>query len=73
MNADDVALEVFGAIKSASQIQPFSERGLNLSNSDAYEVARALFHLRGWENVGRKIGFTNRSIWPIYSVNEPMW
>ena len=73
MNVDDVALEVFGAIKSASQIQPFSERGINLSNSDAYQVARELFRLRGWENVGRKIGFTNRFIWPIYSVSEPMW
>lgn len=73
MNVNDVALEVFGAIKSASQIQPFSERGINLSNSDAYQVARELFRLRGWENVGRKIGFTNRCIWPIYSVSEPMW
>tara|TARA_B100001093_G_C26717054_1_gene966118 strand:- start:414 stop:1205 length:792 start_codon:yes stop_codon:yes gene_type:complete len=73
MNVDDVAFEVFEAIKSSNQIQPFSGRNFNLSNSEAYQVARKVFQLRGWENVGRKIGFTNRSIWPIYSVNEPMW
>jgi 2-keto-4-pentenoate hydratase len=27
----------------------------------------------GWKPVGRKIGFTNRSIWPIYDVHEPIW
>src|SRR3954469_13949027 len=28
---------------------------------------------RGWRPVGRKIGFTNRSIWPRYGVYRPMW
>ena len=23
--------------------------------------------------VGRKIGFTNRGIWPLYGVDAPMW
>src|SRR5215208_3711567 len=27
----------------------------------------------GWRPVGRKIGFTNRKIWPIYGVYEPIW
>jgi 2-keto-4-pentenoate hydratase len=27
----------------------------------------------GWKPVGRKIGFTNRTIWPRYGVYEPMW
>jgi 2-oxo-3-hexenedioate decarboxylase len=28
---------------------------------------------RGWRPVGRKIGFTNRTIWPRYGVYRPMW
>ena len=28
---------------------------------------------RGWKPVGRKIGFTNRTIWPRYGVYQPMW
>jgi 2-keto-4-pentenoate hydratase len=27
----------------------------------------------GWRRLGRKIGFTNRKIWPIYGVYEPIW
>ncbi len=27
----------------------------------------------GWQPVGRKIGFTNRTIWPRYGVYQPMW
>jgi 2-keto-4-pentenoate hydratase len=45
-----------------------SERG--------YAAARALHEARlreGWRPVGRKIGFTNRRIWPLYGVYEPIW
>ncbi len=28
---------------------------------------------QGWQAVGRKIGFTNRNIWPRYGVYEPIW
>ena len=41
-----------------------------------YAAARALHEARvreGWRPVGRKIGFTNRSIWPRYGVYEPIW
>jgi 2-keto-4-pentenoate hydratase len=41
-----------------------------------YAAARALHESRvrsGWRPVGRKIGFTNRSIWPRYGVYEPIW
>jgi len=27
----------------------------------------------GWKPLGRKIGFTNRTIWPRYGVHEPIW
>ena len=39
-------------------------------------AARALHEERlrqGWRPLGRKIGFTNRTIWPRYGVYEPIW
>src|SRR5262249_33203542 len=42
----------------------------------SYAAALALHDKRvraGWRPVGRKIGFTNRSIWPRYGVYEPIW
>ena len=42
----------------------------------SYAAARALHETRtreGWRPVGRKIGFTNRSIWPRDGVYEPIW
>src|SRR3954466_15057936 len=42
----------------------------------SYELARALHETRvreGWRPIGRKIGFTNRTIWPRYGVYEPIW
>lgn len=42
----------------------------------SYTAARALHETRvreGWRPLGRKIGFTNRSIWPRYGVYEPIW
>ena len=28
---------------------------------------------QGWKMTGRKIGFTNRTLWDRYGVHEPMW
>jgi 2-oxo-3-hexenedioate decarboxylase len=42
----------------------------------SYAVARALHETRvreGWRPIGRKIGFTNRSIWSRYGVYQPIW
>ncbi len=45
-------------------------------HKDGYGAARALHAKRlaeGWMPVGRKIGFTNRTLWPRYGVYEPIW
>ncbi|MDI3335334.1 hypothetical protein QKW60_02850 [Defluviimonas aestuarii] len=34
---------------------------------------RTLREARGERVIGRKIGFSNRTIWPIYGVDRPMW
>lgn len=42
----------------------------------AYELAlqvRTLRQSRGEQPAGIKIGFTNRTIWPLYNVNAPIW
>ena len=33
----------------------------------------ALRRARGERTVGYKIGFTNRTIWPVYGVHQPIW
>jgi 2-oxo-3-hexenedioate decarboxylase len=52
-----------------------SERGA-FSVRDAYSVGAELTRLRrarGERTLGRKIGFTNRAIWPQYGVESPLW
>jgi len=43
---------------------------------DAYAISAGLIRLRsarGEKTVGRKIGFTNRNIWPQYGATSPIW
>jgi 2-oxo-3-hexenedioate decarboxylase len=54
----------------------FSDRFESLAASDGYATARALHAHRlaaGWRPVGRKIGFTNRTVWSRHGVYEPIW
>ena len=58
------------------QIAPFTDRDSHFSLGDAYRVTaavRAKREQRGERVVGRKIGFTNRTIWDEYDVHAPMW
>lgn len=57
-------------------VPPFSERHPGLTPQAGYAAARALHAHRmaiGWKPAGRKVGFTNRTIWDRYGVHEPMW
>jgi 2-oxo-3-hexenedioate decarboxylase len=58
------------------EVAPFSERYPGLTAAAGYSAARRLHAhrlSRGWQPRGRKIGFTNRTLWPRYGVHEPMW
>ncbi len=58
------------------QVPPFTDRHPGLTAAQGYAAAAALHRRRlaaGWTQVGRKIGFTNRTIWPRYGVYEPIW
>ena len=71
-----LAHELISLHESPHEVRPFSERYPGLTAADGYSAAHALHEHRlaaGWKPVGRKIGFTNRTIWPRYGVYEPIW
>jgi 2-keto-4-pentenoate hydratase len=68
--------ELISVHETAREVARFSERYPGLTAEAGYRAARALHEHRvaaGWRSVGRKIGFTNRTIWPRYGVYEPIW
>jgi 2-keto-4-pentenoate hydratase len=71
-----IAAEIFATLGTAGQIAPFTSRPAGLSIADAYRVSAALHatrQARGEKPLGRKIGFTNRTIWHEYGVYAPIW
>lgn len=57
-------------------VASFSSRHPGLTPAQGYAAARRLHQHRlerGWKPLGRKIGFTNRTLWERYGVHEPMW
>jgi 2-oxo-3-hexenedioate decarboxylase len=71
-----LARELISLHEYPHEVPPFSERYPGLSAEAGYQAAQALHEhrvARGWRPVGRKIGFTNRTIWPRYGVYEPIW
>ena len=70
------AAELLDAYDTGRQLAPISDGDLAFNAEAAYRIAHkvsALRAARGERRVGRKIGFTNRTIWPIYGVSGPMW
>jgi 2-oxo-3-hexenedioate decarboxylase len=73
---ETIAGEAFAALGTGQQISPFSERFPAFDLQGAYQVAALVKRRResrGELPVGRKIGFTNRTIWAEYSVYAPIW
>ena len=71
-----IAAEALEAMDGARQIAPFSARYPGLTLEDAYRILARLCEVRtarGERVIGRKIGFTNRTIWAEYGVYAPMW
>jgi 2-oxo-3-hexenedioate decarboxylase len=72
----DGASELLAAIAAGRPIPNFTSRDPAFGVNEAYAVAAALHgarRARGERVAGRKIGFTNRTIWPLYGVHEPIW
>jgi 2-oxo-3-hexenedioate decarboxylase len=75
-DSERIAAEVLAASAERRQLAPFTARQPGFDLDAAYAVTAALRRARvarGERPVGRKIGFTNRTIWPEYGVYAPIW
>jgi len=73
---DQIAEEIMAAWAARRQIAPLAARLPSFGLDQAYQVTAALRRIRqarGEQPVGRKIGFTNRTIWDEYQVYAPIW
>ena len=65
--------ELIALHESARIVPRFSERYPGLTPQAGY-IAAALLHAerirKGWRPVGRKIGFTNRTLWQRYACTS---
>jgi len=71
-----IAAEIFAILGTGRQIAPFTSRPSGLTLDDAYRITALLNQkreARGEKRRGRKIGFTNRTIWQQYNVHAPIW
>jgi len=71
-----IATRLIDAHDSATLIAPITATERDFDVPAAYDVLHEIERRRieqGWVQVGRKIGFTNRTIWARYGVYQPMW
>jgi len=71
-----IARRVVEAFDTGTPLASFSATYPDFDVATAYKVLREAEdarRARGWRPLGRKIGFTNRTIWPRYGVYRPMW
>lgn len=71
-----MAAQLVRAQAEGKRLTPFSRIHPDFDLAVAYEVAAAILRQRrerGEKPIGRKIGFTNRNIWPQYRVDTPIW
>jgi len=71
-----VSEELIELAASGHTAPPFSARYPKLDADAGYRAMRRLHQHRltiGWKPLGRKIGFTNRTLWARYGVDRPIW
>lgn len=72
--ANRYAHQLLAARARAQQLEPVSHNP-TLSLTDGYDIAKNIMDIRiaqGEVPIGRKLGFTNRTIWPKYGVAAPI-
>jgi 2-keto-4-pentenoate hydratase len=72
----ELAGRLIASYDAASTLTPITTEAADFDVAAAYDVLFEIERRRraqGWVPVGRKIGFTNRTIWPRYGVYQPMW
>ncbi len=76
MNTDAIATELLAALDENRMIDPITDRDPRFDAEAAYLVSAEILRrrqARGEKPIGRKVGFTNRTIWSEYRVSSPMW
>jgi len=76
MDIPVIARELLDALDRGETIPSIVERNPGFGWDQGYAVAAEILRLRrarGENTVGRKIGFTNRNIWPEYGATAPIW
>jgi 2-oxo-3-hexenedioate decarboxylase len=71
-----MAHSVKAAQDNVQQMAPLTSQYSELDAQSAYTVSRLVHEARlaeGCLPLGRKIGFTNPDIWPVFGVHEPVW
>jgi 2-oxo-3-hexenedioate decarboxylase len=71
-----ISQELISLLGTDQQVEPFSRRYPCFDLEEAYEIVVRVGELRnsrGEMPIGRKIGFTNRSIWRDLGISAPIW
>jgi 2-keto-4-pentenoate hydratase len=71
-----IADALLAAYDGAHMLPPITSTRPEFDVASAYDVLHRIESRRvsqGWRPAGRKIGFTNRTLWPRYGVYRPMW
>jgi len=76
MNTEVIATELLAALDANTTIGTITGRAPSFDVDAAYRVSAEILRrrrARGETPIGRKVGFTNRTIWAEYGVSTPMW
>ena len=71
-----IATRLIEAYDRREMLTPITQEHPDFDIDAAYDVLAVIEQRRranGWRPVGRKIGFTNRTLWPRYDIWQPMW
>lgn len=71
-----IAAELLDALDHGKTIPSVAERNPGFGWDQGYDIAAEILRMRrarGEQPAGRKIGFTNRNIWPEYGATAPIW
>jgi 2-oxo-3-hexenedioate decarboxylase len=76
MKTDVIATELLAALDQNTMIGAITDRDPSFDADAGYQVSAEILRrrrARGETPIGRKVGFTNRTIWAEYGVSTPMW
>jgi 2-keto-4-pentenoate hydratase len=76
MNTEVIATELLAALDGNTSMGTITGRDPRFDADAAYQVSAEILRrrrARGETPIGRKVGFTNRTIWAEYGVSTPMW